>query len=80
MTIGVQEVPGSNLGSSTKFLKDLQTTGFLKTAWSPNGVQNGRYNDMLPSLSAVGVESFADAGEKTSASFRSDFLGNSFLR
>src|ERR1035437_5969377 len=39
--LGVQEVPSSNLGSPTKFLKELQTRDPLQVAfWSPTGVQN----------------------------------------
>ena len=39
--LGVQEVPSSNLGSPTKFLKDLQTSFLNETSvWSPTGVQN----------------------------------------
>ena len=41
--LGVQEVPSSNLGSPTKFLKDLQAPGLPQGPfWSPTGVQNGR--------------------------------------
>ena len=39
--LGVQEVPSSNLGSPTKFLKDLRTRNPPQVAsWSPTGVQN----------------------------------------
>ena len=39
--LGVQEVPGSNPGSPTKFLIDLQTRGLPDPGlWSPTGVQN----------------------------------------
>src|ERR1039457_1904669 len=39
--LGVQEVPSSNLGSPTKFLKELQTADPPQVAfWSPTGVQN----------------------------------------
>ena len=38
--LGVQEVPSSNLGSPTKFLKDLETGPFpVSEFWSPLGVQ-----------------------------------------
>ena len=41
--LGVQEVPGSNPGGPTKYLKELQTQDLSKpTVWSPTGVQNGR--------------------------------------
>ena len=40
--LGVQEVPSSNLGSPTKFLKDIRTTDPSQVAfWSPTGVQKG---------------------------------------
>jgi hypothetical protein len=40
--LGVQEVPSSNLGSPTKFLKDIQTSDLPKPSfWSPTGVHNG---------------------------------------
>ena len=40
---GVQEVPSSNLGGPTKFLKDIQRAELPETpVWSPLGVQNGR--------------------------------------
>ena len=39
--LGVQEVPSSNLGSPTKFLKELQARDPPQVAfWSPTGVQN----------------------------------------
>ena len=39
----MQEVPSSNLGSPTKFLKELRTRDPPQAAfWSPTGVQNGR--------------------------------------
>jgi len=38
--VGVQEVPSSNLGGPTKFLKDLQPKHSPQAAfWSPIGVQ-----------------------------------------
>ena len=41
--LGVQEVPSSNLGGPTKFLKDLQAADLPRpSVWSPFGVQNGR--------------------------------------
>ena len=41
--VGVQEVPGSNPGGPTKFLKELQIAEFPEVAfWSPTGVQNRR--------------------------------------
>src|ERR1035438_5452011 len=41
--LGVQEVPSSNLGGPTKFLKGLQTPVLLDPAvWSPTGVQTLR--------------------------------------
>jgi hypothetical protein len=42
-SLGVQDVPSSNLGGPTKFLKDLQTADLPEVAfWSPLGVQKGR--------------------------------------
>jgi hypothetical protein len=50
--LGVQEVPGSNPGGPTKYLKELQTRDSSKrTVWSPTGVQNGRRT----ATGAVGV-------------------------
>jgi len=47
--VGVQEVPSSNLGGPTKFLKDLQPKHSPQAAfWSPIGVQNGRQPKGLP--------------------------------
>ena len=44
MLLGVQEVPGSNPGSPTKFPKDLQSTDSHGWAfWSPTGVQSHRF-------------------------------------
>src|SRR5260370_746023 len=41
--LGVPEVPSSNLGSPTKFLKELQAADSSHPGfWSPIGVQNGR--------------------------------------
>jgi len=40
----VQEVPGSNPGGPTKYLRDLQLADVSKTAaWSPTGVQKLGY-------------------------------------
>ena len=40
LLLGVQEVPSSNLGSPTKFLKELQTSDLSEApVWSPTGVQ-----------------------------------------
>ena len=42
--LGVQEVPGSNPGSPTKFPKDLQSADSHERAfWSPFGVQTLRF-------------------------------------
>ena len=42
--LGVQEVPGSNPGGPTKFLKDLQTPDLPQPGlWSPTGVQIHRF-------------------------------------
>ena len=47
--LGVQEVPSSNLGGPTKFLKDLQTpTLFGLAVWSPTGVQKWTPGAPLP--------------------------------
>ena len=41
--LGVQEVPSSNLGGPTKYLKELQAAESPEMAfWHPDGVQNGR--------------------------------------
>jgi hypothetical protein len=44
---GVQEVPGSNPGGPTKYLKELQTQEVLDHSfWSPNGIQSLANTDL----------------------------------
>jgi hypothetical protein len=55
--LGVQEVPSSNLGGPTKFLKDLPIEDLPEVAfWSPFGVQKGR---QPKGLVAPGAHDFA---------------------
>ena len=49
--LGVQEVPSSNLGSPTKFIKDLRTVVRLDAAfWGPIGVQMQDSRGMIAEL------------------------------
>jgi len=58
----VQEVPGSNPGGPTKFLKELQTADLYEVLfWSPTGVQNGRRGGSPPVQSELTAPDFAQA-------------------